>query len=274
MNAGYHLRPLRLATGLHAVHCLPTVDPPRARILMLHGLNAGAWQFEHLQPFFAEHKYESLALDYRGHHGSRAVRALGRVAVSDYVQDALIAADFLGQPIVAGQSMGGLIGLKLAEAGAVSAAVALCSLPPRGVLWRGSRALLTTSLRMLPAVVRGDEVLASRSDLDALIFNRMAAPDRARMYERQVPESSWAGFQIAVGAIAVDASAVRCPVLSVSAEHDRLVAPSVGAAIARKYGGQLVELKDCGHYAPVGERGWQARAEAIVAWLQGLEQES
>lgn len=266
------LRTLRLKHDLTAVHCEPASGAARGRILFLHGMMAGAWQFEHLQPFVAKRGYESLALNYRGHHGSRPVRgrSFGRISVGDYVEDALIAARVLGRPIVVGQSMGGLISQKLAEADAVSAAVFMCSLPPRGILWRGSRELAFANLRALPQVVCGRALVPDRRALDALIFNRVEPGERAAMFDKQVPESSWAASQIALGVVAVDATRVRCPVLSVSAEHDRLIAPSAGATLARKYAGTLLELRDCGHYALVGEHGWEPRAEAILDWLDEL----
>ncbi len=270
-RARYQLRPARLEYDLTGVHCQLIDGPARGRILFLHGMMAGAWQFEQLQPYFAERGYESLALNYRGHHGSRPVRRLGCISVGNYVEDALIAARFLGRPIVVGQSMGGLIAQKLAEADAVSAAAVVCALPPRGILWSGSRDLLFANLRALPAVVSSRAIAPNRASLDALIFNCLKPRDREAMFRKQVPESSRAGFQIAMGFVAVDASRVRCPVLSVGAEHDRLISPRAAAMIARKYAGQLLEFRACGHYALVGERGWEPRAAAILAWMDALE---
>jgi pimeloyl-ACP methyl ester carboxylesterase len=115
----------------------------------------------------------------------------------------------------------------------------------------------------------GRPLTPDRAELDALIFNAIGAPtEREALFARQVPESSRAGFQIAFGRVAVDASRVRCPVLSVVAELDRLVAPEVGAQIAEKYRGELLSFRGCGHYALVAEEGWEARAEALVEWLE------
>jgi pimeloyl-ACP methyl ester carboxylesterase len=234
---------------------------------MLHGMMAGAWQFELLQPYLADLGFESLALNYRGHHGSRPVAALGRVAVAELTEDALVAANSLGRPIVLGQSIGGLIAQKLAEANAVSAAALLFSLPPAGIPWRGARDM-RWALDHLPAVLLGRPLQPNRKELDDLIFNRVdSAALREALFRRQVPESSKAGFEVAFGRVAVDATRVQCPILSVVAEHDRLVHPQVGEQIARKYGGDLLSFRDCGHYAIVAEPGWQARADAVASWL-------
>jgi hypothetical protein len=45
--------------------------------------------------------------------------------------------------------------------------------------------------------------------------------------------------------------------LSVSAAEDRLVHAHIGHALARRYGGDHLQLDDAGHYALVGEPGWE-----------------
>jgi hypothetical protein len=47
------------------------------------------------------------------------------------------------------------------------------------------------------------------------------------------------------------------------------VLPSVGAAIARRYRAQHIELARAGHYALVGEPGWETAAAALVSWMDG-----
>jgi pimeloyl-ACP methyl ester carboxylesterase len=52
-------------------------------------------------------------MNLRGHHGSRPVRDIGKVSLTDYVADALEVAAALKNPIVIGHSMGGLIAQKV-----------------------------------------------------------------------------------------------------------------------------------------------------------------
>jgi pimeloyl-ACP methyl ester carboxylesterase len=125
------------------------------------------------------------------------------------------------------------------------------------------------ALDHLPAVVLGRPLTPGRVELDRLIFNCVeSSADRDALFRRQIPESSRAGFEVAFGRVSVDSSRVRCPILSVVAEHDALVYPAVGAKIAEKYGGDLLTLPDCGHYALVAERGWRERADAVAEWLE------
>lgn len=52
-----------LETGLLGMACEAQGAARPTPLLFLHGMNAGAWQFEALQPFFAARGYRSLALN-------------------------------------------------------------------------------------------------------------------------------------------------------------------------------------------------------------------
>jgi non-heme chloroperoxidase len=259
------MRELTILNGLTAV----VEDAPSASrppILLIHGMFAGAWQFEGFQRYFAALGYSSHAINLRGHHGSRAVPDLGGVSVLDYVEDALPVARALGRPVVVGHSMGGLVAQKLAEAGAVSAAVLLCSAAPRGIS-------ILTPLLVVRQRKYARELLLSRPiipdarDINDLAFNRIPPTERAALFARLVPESGRAGREMSFGAIAVDERKVHCPVLSISAEDDRFVAPRVGRQIAGKYHGDHLQLAGHGHFV-TGEPGWEAVAAEIAHWLE------
>lgn len=259
--------PVRLPGGLTAVDAGPKQGAGRPPVLLLHGMMGGAWQFSWFQRVLADAGYRSLALNYRGHHDSRPTATLGRLGVRDYLHDALDACAYLETPpIVVGQSMGGLVAQLVAAHRDVRAAVLVCSLPPAGIRWDGVRDP-RLAVRHLPAVLTGLPLQPHRGELDDLIFNRIPVGQRRGFFARQVPESSRAGLQIAYGRIAVDAAAVKCPVLSVGAAHDRLVYPHIGAALADRYRGDHLPLTESGHYALVGEPGWPDVAARIVAWL-------
>src|SRR2546425_205317 len=92
--------------------------PPRARpILFLHGMWGGSWMWDHYLSFFAGRGYTGYALNLRGHHGSKPVDDIGRVPFADYLADARAVAASIGDPIIVGHSMGGLLAQKLAELG-------------------------------------------------------------------------------------------------------------------------------------------------------------
>jgi pimeloyl-ACP methyl ester carboxylesterase len=261
-------RPVRLPTGQTAVEMVPQSGTVSATpVLLVHGMMGGAWQFSWFQRSLARAGYRSLAVNYRGHHDSLPTEALGRVGVGDYLQDALDACAYLRTPpIVVGQSMGGLITQLLAARGFAHAAMLVCSLPPAGIRWDGARNP-RFALRHLPAVLARRPIPPHRAELDDLIFNRIPVEQRHAYFARQVPESSRAATQIAYGRVAVDADQVSCPVLSVSAGHDRLVYPEIGEAIAQRYHGDHLSVEQAGHYALVGEPGWEHLAEQIIEWV-------
>jgi pimeloyl-ACP methyl ester carboxylesterase len=240
--------------------------PPRPALLLVHGLSGGAWYWARYQQFFAARGYASRALDLRGRGASRPVADFGRVALADYVDDALaVARDFPEPPVVIGHSMGGLIALKLAEAGAVRAAVLLCAAPPRGILIT-SAALAVRQLKHLPAMLRSRPLAGSRADHDHLTFNRVPPEERAGFFDRLVPESGRVARELSVGALAVNPARVRCPLLSVSAADDRFVPPAVGRRIAARYGAEHRVFAGHAHFI-VAEPRWEGPADAIERWI-------
>jgi pimeloyl-ACP methyl ester carboxylesterase len=264
----------RLPSGLSAHVCEPE-GPGRRRlpVLLLHGMMGGAWQFEWFQPALAAAGYCSMAIDYRGHHDSPPVRRLIRVGVSTYLDDALDACAALGgRVLVVGQALGGLLALLLAEREAVVAAVLTCSLPPRGIRWRSARNP-RLAFKRWPAAVRGNPLMPDRDELDNLVLNRMPREPRGELFDRQVPESTRVAAQVAYGLVSVRPDAVRCPVLSIGASDDRLVLPSVARRLAERYGADHLELEHAGHYAIVGEPGYQSAADQIIDWLDQLPTE-
>lgn len=271
MSASTH-RDAALAGGLTGVRVPADAGagfPGAASVLFVHGLFGGAWMFEGWQPRFAARGRASMALNLRGHHGSRPVADIGRVSMHDYIADAAEAAGTMDRPIVVGHSMGGLVAQALTATGVVRAAALLCSAPPRGIL-PGGPTLLLRQLKHAPAMLRSRPIFPDRADADALIFTRVPTTERDRMYARFVPDSGRAARELSLGAIAVDARRVQVPVLSVSARDDRFIAPRVGAALARKYGAAALTLDGFAHVM-IAEPGWERAADAVLDWMDDVE---
>ncbi|HEX5437821.1 MAG TPA: alpha/beta hydrolase [Gemmatimonadaceae bacterium] len=266
------MRTLTLPEGLTATVEEPAQPAARPPVLFVHGMFGGAWYFEKFQRCFAAHGYPSYAINLRGHHDSRPVHDIGTVSVRDYVDDTRLALGAIRRapdgalPIVIGHSMGGLIAQKVAEAGAVSAAVLLCAAPPRGISVL-SRSLLALAPRFGPAIVRSRALYPRPEDAARLVFNRTPAAEQRALFDRFAPESGRAAREMAFSLIPVDAAKVRCPVLSVAAADDRMVLPRVGRRIARKYHARHEEFPERGHFL-VWEPGWEAVAEQVACWLE------
>lgn len=255
--------------GLDVVRVRGAGRPRRAALLFVHGMWGGAWVWERWLPFFAARGWDGYALNLRGRPGSRPVADIGRVPLADYVEDAAAVARRLGDVVVVGHSMGGLVAQALAAMLAPAAAVAVTPAAPRGIWALRSAALVLATLRYAPALVRSRPLLPSRRVMTRLAFGQLPPEERERTYRRLVPESARQARDIALRGFAVDAAAVRCPMLVVAAERDRITPPAVVRRVAHRYGATLYEYPGFGHMVPLEPR-WAEVAVDVAAWLDAL----
>ena len=236
-------------------------------LLLVHGMNGGSWYLENYLKAAATAGWDAWAVNLRGHWGSRPVPDLGRVSVLDYVEDVRDCLRALGPAVVLGHSMGGLVAQKIAEEGAVTAAVFLASAPPRGILvlrW----GVLSRMWRYAPAILGSRPFQPRPEDAAALIANGLSRETQERLYPRLVPESGLAARELALGSVNVDARRVRCPTLVVGAERDAITPAAVQRKIAAKYGAAYLEAAGHAHMLML-EEGWESPFKAILAWLDG-----
>ena len=252
-------------SDLRVVVAPPLAPTTRPKVLLIHGMFGGAWQWQPYQSRLAAAGYESHAINLRGHHDSRPVRDIGKVSVRDYVEDCAEIARALGNPIIIGHSMGGLIAQKLAEAGLCRAAVFIAAAPPRWIPV-ASWTLLTRQLKYLPQLLLWQPLLPDRKDADVLMFNRTPPVDRDVQYARLVPESGRAGFELSFGIVAVEESRVTAPALVMTGLDDQFVVPRVSRAEARKYRATLKEFPSHGHLI-ITEPGWEKPCDEMILWL-------
>lgn len=234
-------------------------------LLLVHGMHGGSWYLENYLKAAAATGWDTWAVNLRGHWGSRPVPDLGRVSVLDYVEDVRDCLRALGPAAVLGHSMGGLVAQKIAEEGAVPAAVFLTSAPPRGILvlrWR----VLSRMWRYAGAVLGSRPFQPSPDDAAALIANRLSRETQRQLYPKLVPESGRAARELALGSVRVDASRVRCPLLVVGAEHDAITSAGIQRKIAAKYGATYLEAAGHAHMLML-EDGWEGPFKAILSWL-------
>jgi pimeloyl-ACP methyl ester carboxylesterase len=242
------------------------VRPP---LLLIHGMFGGAWQFAGWQQRLMERGRSSVAIDLRASEADDPSRNMGSASIHDYLDVARRVARHLGRPAVVGHSIGGLIAQKLAEENAISAAVLVCSAPPRWIAAL-SGGLLARMTKYSAELLLSRALVPLRSDADALFLERVPLAERDDVFARLLPESGRAARELALGALAVDAGRVRCPVLSIGAANDRFLPPRIARAIARKYGCEYREYEGHGHYL-VGEPGWEHVVDDVADWLAAHE---
>jgi pimeloyl-ACP methyl ester carboxylesterase len=234
-------------------------------LLLVHGMHGGSWYLRSWLYAAAHAGWDAWALNLRGHHGSRPVQNLGRVSVLDYVEDVHDCLRTLGEAVVVGHSMGGLVAQKVAEGGRVRAAVFATSAAPKGiriVTWT----LLSRMPRYAVPILAGRPFTISPDDAAALIGNRLTPEQQAWAYPQLVAESGRAAREMALGSVAVDPAGIRCPTFVLGAEHDRITPASVERKIAARYGSEYLEAPGHAHMVML-EEGWEMPFREVLAWL-------
>lgn len=247
-------------------------------IFMIHGMWGGPWCWEHYRRFFERAGYRCVVASLP-YHGSPPTAdpdpRLGSASLIDYVaalESELAQLDT--RPILMGHSMGGLLGQMLAARGLCSALVLLTPAAPAGVV-----AVTPSVIRSFWSIQRSwgfwrkPARLGFRDAVYALL-HRLPQGQQADAYERLVAESGRVIFEIgywpldSARASRVAASRVRCPVLVVGANADRIVPVSVAWRVARKYRhvASFMAFANHAHWI-LAEPGWEEVAEHVENWL-------
>jgi pimeloyl-ACP methyl ester carboxylesterase len=250
---------------LNVLRAVPDVASHRP-VLFVHGYFVDATVWTPWLERFASHGIPAYAVHLRGRAGSRPSVDPGRASIEDFADDAELVAREIAAAAVVGHSMGGLIAQKVAERGDIGAVVLITPAPPRGISVL-SLPLALRQLRYFPAILLSRPVRPGREDLRALVLNRVPARDQYALLDLMIPDSGRAGRDMSITGVPVDPGRVKCPMLVVSAEHDRFIPPRVVARIAERYDAPLVTVPGHGHMVIV-EPGWEHLADHVEQWIR------
>jgi pimeloyl-ACP methyl ester carboxylesterase len=239
-------------------------------ILFIHGMWEGAWLWENYLDVFTGQGYRCHALYLRGHDPARPDPKPGKLTIQRYIADVRAAAAELGNPILIGHSMGGLIVQKLAELTEPPAAVAIAPAAPRGIFALNTWALLRISVRHSPEIFGAQPLMLSQAEMNTLLLNRLAPAEQTRIYAKLVPESGRQTFDIAVAGLPVVAERVHCPLLVLGATDDQITPAKMVRKIARKYSASYREYRGHAHMLMI-EQGWQEIARDVTEWLDAQQ---
>lgn len=241
-------------------------DDARPRLMFCHGAWVGSWIWEGFADWFAAQGYTCYTPTWRGHYDSKEVEDVGDLSVLDYVEDALSVARAISPHAVIGESMGGLIAQKVAEAHPdLKALVLMNSAPPFMV--PASPKILKAQVKYLGDIIGNKPNTPQEEDYRALILNNTPEPDATEMYSRICAESGRALREMSFGRIKVDASKVRSPVYVVAGHLDVITPIKVHRRIAKMYDARLVEYPDMSHHT-FSEPGWEKVAVGVDTWLK------
>jgi pimeloyl-ACP methyl ester carboxylesterase len=251
--------------GLSALVSAPSVEtgPP---FLFVHGYFGLAIAFERMMECLTAKGHRCVAIDLRGHGDSSLTGNLGKVSIRDYADDVERVARFLGDPVIVGHSMGGLLAQIAAVRGVAKGLVLMSPAPPRGIPVLSLK-LAIHQAKYMPAILTSRVVVPGRSDLRALVLNRMPAAEQEKLLDLLVPDSGRAAFQMSVLGVPVDRKQVRVPVLVIAGDHDLFIPLSRGKRVAARYGAPLRVAPGRGHMLII-EPGYEELCDWIAEWTK------
>jgi len=250
-------------------------------LVMIHGMFAGPWCWDSFRSYFEAQGYQVVTPTLRYHNiplSSPPDPRLTDTGVLDYAADVEKEIRALPtKPVIIGHSMGGLIAQILASRGVAKAAVLVAPAFPRGVnplSWTGFKSAWMNMGRW------GSWKEPIRPTFEGAVyssFHRVPENQRKRIFEKLTYESPKAALEISfwfldtTKATQVDESKVTCPVLTIAAEEDRLLPPSIVQKIHRKYGKvSMYRVFPGRDHFLIAEPGWQEVAAYIDGWMVRL----
>jgi pimeloyl-ACP methyl ester carboxylesterase len=225
-------------------------------LVFIHGGFHGWWTWERWQPFFAELGWRTYALSLPGHTGSRKVPdpEFAALDLTDYADAVTRTLDWLHEPaILVGHSMGGIVAQLVAQVTPPSALVLVAS----GRTRRGEK--------FRPDVPLGQPITISREEARQNFFHVIGDEEFDRVYRRLCPESPAALNDLADSG-AFDAPRFECPVLVLTAEHDREHVSELADHATRSYQATRAVVADAGHDLMLDPR-WLDAATYLHGWL-------
>jgi non-heme chloroperoxidase len=201
---------------------------------------------------------------------------LGRVSVSDYVEDlSRELGKMPAKPIIIGHSMGGLLAQMLAERQLASAIVLLSPAPAKGTMFINRSVLRCFKNIITKWGFWRKPALLSFADAQYALFGKIDAGNQKRLYSECVHESGRAigeiGFAFLDGqnAAHVNAEVITCPVLILVGKEDRITPVSVVRKAAGRYGSNVTfrELDNHAHWL-LEEPGWEEVVSLVDDWIE------
>jgi pimeloyl-ACP methyl ester carboxylesterase len=249
--------------GLSALVSAPAVEtgPP---LLFVHGYFGLAIAFERMMERLTGKGHRCVAIDLRGHGDSALAGDLGKVSIHDYADDVDRVARLLGDPIIVGHSMGGLLAQLVATRGVAKGIVLLSPAPPRGIPVLSLK-LAIHQAKYMPAILTSRVVVPGRSDIRALVLNRVPESERETLLDLLVPDSGRAALQMSVLGVPVDRERVKVPVLVIAGDEDLFIPMSRGQRVAARYGAPIRIAPGRGHMLII-EPGYEALCDWIAEW--------
>ncbi len=249
------LRALRwVATDLQAPHTF----------LMIHGLWSGAHIWRRLGPYLARHGYTTYAVWQRHHQPGANHAQLAGLGIGDYSSDVEAAAREIGEPILVGFSLGGLVAQQVAGRSSAAGVALLASAAPLGIptLHAGRRTFQAIP-KFLGRPIRPGPLRMDFPYARETYFSHLS--DAEAHLAHHVPEPRRIARQVAFWPPRVPASRIRSPVMVAAGTEDRAIIPWVARRLAARYRVIPNMYPGRGHMIPL-EPGWEIVGDDLMRW--------
>ena len=246
-------------------------DPHKPPVLLVHGAWHAAWCWEdNFLDFFANHGFQTHAIDLRGHGASDAVTSMRWNRVSGYVEDVMSVVDtFETPPFVIGHSMGGYIGQHLLRrTDRLSGIGLLATVPSFGVYKTVLQMIMqrpfdfawaNLSLSLYPLVK--DPMAAKRMFFDDDLSNETAID-----WAGKLTDASYLGFLDMLFLNIPMGRKYDVPTMVVAGGKDKLFAPATQLHTANKLDAAYEVVADASHDIMLSQH-WEQAAQHFLRWM-------
>lgn len=234
-------------------------------IVLIHGACSQPAHFDAWRDFFSDAGYACHVPALPGHAPSEPA-VLRRQGFDDYLAAMRgVVAGLGAKPVIIGHSMGGLIARMLAAEGRAAAAVLVAPLP--GGRIPAPAGALPFYAAVAPFVLAGQPFRPWRGAVRHLALQALPRAEQDAIAAGFVAESGRAYRDLLFGRARVKRRAVRCPMLVVHGDRDRLIPTAVAEGIAGKHGADIAVIPGQGHWL-IAPSLTDDVAGRILRWLQ------
>jgi len=248
----------------------------RTPVVLVHGAFVAAWCWQrHWMDYLAGQGYTVVAPSLRGHGHSEGGDRLDHAGIREYVADLRAVVETLPgpAPVLVGHSMGALVVQRYLEQHPAAAAVLMAPIPREGLAGSTLRMMVAEPLMFAQFGLMqtfGSGLVDADIARRAVFSDQLPDTEVAALTRKVQRESQRALFDMHLYA---DSRPWRVgpsvPVQVLAAGDDQLFRRSEIRSVAERWDADYRCLDGMGH-AMMLEPEWQAPADAMLGWLDGL----
>ncbi|SPE24051.1 conserved hypothetical protein [Burkholderiales bacterium] len=250
-------------------------------IVFVHGMYMTPACREKWRAYFAPLGYQCVAPAWPGRDRPVAVlrkehpdSALGRLtlrAVLDHFEGEIRA--LREKPIVIGHSMGGLIAQLLLQRDLASAAVAIDSAPPQGIITTKWSFVRANWPHINPLALKARPIQLSFERFQYAFVNGLAPDQQRTAFDAYVvPEWRRVPMESLTKVGHIDFARPHAPLLLIAGSADHIIPAALNRTMYRRYrrGASIKDFKEFPgrtHFI-IGQEGWEEVAGHAASWLE------